>query len=165
MKKYITFNNFLLVIALGIFFMGFAPCIKATNIQEDEAFVINLFKATFGGQISTIASTPIKLIPCAGLIAAFVCAIIAMVNTILKNKCRYCSLLATPFYLTAGILVACSKLLFVSTNYMVSIGSFISTFYITGWTIAIACMFCIIGVFSLIDAAVTLAKPKAKEVY
>lgn len=157
MKKFVTFANFMVL--LGIMTILFY-LIPAVNIYADSVYNtdVNLFTATFGGSF-TIYDQAKSLIACGGLIVAFVFGIIAIVTTALKCKCKYATLIACPFYITSGVLVACTGQLVSGVNLNVSVAPQFN-FNILGGAITVATFWCILGFFALVDFIGVVAKPK-----
>jgi len=171
MKKLVTFNNFIFLLAFVMFFLQFAPFIglQIYLSGDNTTISINFFTAAFGGTVlfqdgfNDIYRT---FLPCAGLIIAFVFEIIALLLTLSKNKIKIGSLIATPFYITAGILLCLAVTLIKDSSVGISIGQPSSlVIYSMGTKFAISIMFIILGCFSAIDAIATFSKPKVQQVY
>ncbi len=147
------------MVLLGIMTILFY-LIPAVNIYVDNAYNtdINLFTATFGGGF-TIYDQAQPLVACGGLITAFVLGVVAIILTMLKCKIKFATLLACPFYIASGVLVACTSQLVSAANLNVGIAPQFS-FNILGGAITVATFFCILGFFALIDFIAAVAKPK-----
>ncbi|MCQ2792197.1 MAG: hypothetical protein MJ208_01590 [Bacilli bacterium] len=162
MKKHLTFSNIIAALGIMNILFYFIPAAKITVNGDIYDTTINLFTASFGGGINFDYGGRIDsyhLIPCAGLIIAFIFAIIAIILSGLKVKNRLATLLASPFYITAGTLIGCIMPLLSNTNLNTSLPPQFN-FYILGGALTVASIFCILGLFALIDFVGTVAKPK-----
>jgi len=171
LKKYLTFTTIIAIFSFIVLMLFFTPCItlrSASGFSEPD-HILSLFKAMFGCTIAlpgqNAISDPIKIAPCAGLILAFVFLIIGILLSIAKNKIKLLGFVATAFYITSGILVACAVPLVIASNYGLSqYGTSYKVGYY-GWTIAIATLICFSGLCQFIDCVASFAKPKVQEVY
>ena len=163
MKKYITFANFMVLLGIMtiLFYLIPAVSIKAADMDIYSTNV-NLFIATFGGSFSISFSETVtnsySLVACGGLIVAFFLGIVGIVLTFLKRKIKIANLFAFPFYLTAGILVACTVPLINSVNSGTI--SFFLSYSLAGGAITVMTFWFILAFFALIDFIASIAKPK-----
>ncbi len=151
------------MVLLGIMTILFY-LIPAVSIYADSVYNtnVNLFTATFGGGF-TIYGQDKSLIACGGLITAFILGIVAILLTLAKMKNKYATLLACPFYIASGVLVACTSKLVSATNLNVSVAPQFN-FNILGGAITVAVFWCLLGFFALIDFIAAVAKPKQQPV-
>ncbi len=170
MKKYLTFTNFIALFAFITLMLFFTPCIQFVGKFDSKVKVlINLFQASFGTTILNPSGLvkDVNVYACAGLIIAFVFLVIGILLSIAKNKVKLIGFLASAFYITSGILIACALPLVKNANYE-SIGSVYGTayrVYYYGWTYAIATLVLLIGVTAFFETIASTAKPKVQEVY
>lgn len=153
------------MVLLGIMTILFylIPAVKVEPFgQAPFAINMNLFTATFGGTISlNFPGGNYGLLPCGGLVVAFCLGIVGILLTFAKCKIKFATLFAFPFYLTAGILVACTGGLVASVNHFV-VESTLS-YTMIGGAITVATFFCILAFFALVDFITTIAKPKQQQ--
>ena len=162
MKKFVTFSNFLVLLGIMTIFFYFIP---AVNIYRDSVYNtnVNLFTATFGGPFVIYGQTK-ALLPCGGLIVGFFLAIAGIILTFLKCKIKFATLLAFPFYIAAGVLVACTATLLPAVNLNAGVLAPQFTFNMIGGAVTVCVFWFIIGAFALIDFIATIAKPKQQPV-
>ncbi len=152
------------MVLLGIMTILFY-LIPAVHIEDTTEYTAdaNLFIATFGGSFSLgYPGGNFSFVPCAGLIVAFCLSVVAIILTFLKCKFRLAALFAFPFYIAAGVLVACTIPLVNATN--LGVISFTQDYSMIGGSITVATMWCVLGFFALIDFIAAAAKPKQQPV-
>ena len=158
MKKILTFNNFMVFLGILTILFYLIPAVTIAADTQARSTTVNLFTATFGGPFTIdliYKQLSYNLQANAGLIVAFVLGVIAILFSIAKVKIKYANLIACPFYLASGILVAFSSQLVFNANANVSIPA---TY--TYSMAPVATFFCILGGFALIDFIASVAKPK-----
>ncbi|MCQ2795725.1 MAG: hypothetical protein MJ213_00215 [Bacilli bacterium] len=159
MKKIVTFANFMVLIGIMTILFYLIPAVSIKAISNPTE--VNLFVATFGGSFTVHEFVDVtrSLSPCGGLITAFVLGVVAILLTLTKAKNKYATLLACPFYIASGVLVACTASLVKSVNANAGVDN-IFTYNIAGGAITVATFWCILGFFALIDFISVVAKPK-----
>lgn len=162
MKKIVTFSNFMVLLGIMTILFYLIPAVTIAANGEARDTAVNLFTATFGGAF-TIDLQVIKLSynlqASAGLVVAFVLGLVGILFSIAKVKVKYANLIACPFYLASGILVAFSSQLVFNANANVGIPNTF-TYSMAPGAITVATFFCILGGFALIDFIASVAKPK-----
>lgn len=164
MKKIITFSNFMVLLGIMTILFYLIPAVHiGVNGQTQYVTDVNLFTATFGGPFTMkypVAQT-FALQANGGLITAFILGILAIIATALKCKFKFATLIAFPFYVASGVLVACTAGLVTSSNYDILPTHF--NYSILGGAITVATFFCILAFFALVDFVSTIAKPKQQQ--
>lgn len=162
MKKLLSFNNLIAVLGAIVILLFLTPCYLIKFADSVQVVNLNLFQATFGTNLGSVDAA--WIVSCSGLIVAFVFIIVGIVLSIARNFIKGMTLIASPLFITAGILYFCSEGMIRSANYNVGIGIG-RTIYIQGWPVAIGVVLCLIGIFACVDGLMSISKPKQKEVY
>ncbi|MCQ2794875.1 MAG: hypothetical protein MJ214_01530 [Bacilli bacterium] len=160
MKKIITLSNCMVLLGIMTILFYLIPAVTISlTATATYSTTTNLFVATFGGGFTvTAAGFPIdgSFAANGGLVTAFILGIVAILLTLLKNKNKYATLLACPFYIASGVLVACTSQLVDHTTS----NPVIFHCATAGGAITVAVFWCLLGFFALIDFIAAVAKPK-----
>ncbi len=164
MKKYLTFSNFMVVLGIMTILFYLIPAVRITATTTNTYGDMNLFTATFGGPFSISLNDNVtnnfNLTANGGLIVGFFLGIIGIVLTALRNKIKIANLFAFPFYVAAGVLVACTVDLTRFVNFQNPIPSTGYVYSSLGGSITVCVFWFILAFFAICNFIAAIAKPK-----